>query len=205
MWFAGKQPAARSAGFSLIEVMASVAIIAIASGLVIVDSTSTDATTRLDRAGDEVVAALRFARVEAMGHGETVINADGSPTTQPSTAYGVAFDTSANSITVYTTTWDTNHNLWTLPGTAISGDMYPNGNYVINFNTQPELQGVTIASVHLTGTSDTQTNTSSPYICQYLPFGQAENYGSVAAAITLSCDGYTRTISIPQVGDASKN
>jgi hypothetical protein len=117
----------------------------------------------------------------------------------------VAFDTSANTVTVYTTTWDSTNGKWTLPGTAISSDMYPGGTYVINFDSQPEVQGVTITSVHLTGTTDTQSNDSSPYVCQYLPFGEAETYGSATAVITLSYDGYTRIISIPQVGDASKN
>ncbi|HWB54248.1 MAG TPA: prepilin-type N-terminal cleavage/methylation domain-containing protein [Tepidisphaeraceae bacterium] len=196
MSLAGTNRAVRSAGFTLIEVMASVTILAIASGLVIVNCAASDSTERLDRAADQVVAALRFARVEAMGHGNAV-----SGTDQPQTEYGVSFDTSANTVTVYSTTWNSG---WGTHST-VSSDMYTGGSYVIDFDNQVDVKGVTISSVHLTGSSDTQDNTSSPYVCQYTPFGQAENYGSQTAAITLSYGGYTRTISIPQVGDASKN
>jgi Tfp pilus assembly protein FimT len=178
--------------------MACVAIMAIVSGLVLVQNQTVNDTERLDRAADEVVAALRYARIEAMGNGSTI-----SGTSQPTTAFGVSFDTTANTVTVYKTSFS--GSAWTLPGTAVSCTMYPSQTYVINFATQPEVQGVTISSVSVNGTTDTQTNTKSPYICQYLPFGEAENYGSANAAITLSYDGKTRTISVPQVGDATKN
>ncbi|HEY1683337.1 MAG TPA: prepilin-type N-terminal cleavage/methylation domain-containing protein [Tepidisphaeraceae bacterium] len=187
-------------GFSLIEMMASLVIISMVSGMVLVENQNTDDSQRLDRAADEVVAALRYARIEAMGHCTTV-----SATTQPSTAYGVAFDTAANTVTVYYTSYNSSFNIWTLPGTAASCAMYSGQSYVINFNSQPEVEGVSISSVNLKGTTDTKTNTASPYVCQYLPFGECENYGNSTAAITLSYDGITRTISVPQIGDASKN
>jgi Tfp pilus assembly protein FimT len=185
---------------TLVETMACVGIIGIVSGLVVVQNENTDATQRLDRAADEVVAALRYARIEAMGHGSTVAN-----TSQPSTAYGVSFNTTANTVTVYSASYNTGTSKWTLPGTTVGCTMYPTQTYVINFGTQAEVEGVTISAVNLTSSTDTQTNTASPYVCQYLPFGEAENYGTTTTAITLSYDGKTRTINVPQIGDASKN
>jgi Tfp pilus assembly protein FimT len=180
--------------------MASVAIMAIVSGMVVVPNENSDATERLDRAADEVVAALRYARIEAMGHGSTVAN-----TSQPNTAYGVSFNTTANTVTVYQSSYNSGTSTWTLPGTTVGCTMYPTQTYVINFATQPEVEGVTISAVNLKGTTDTQTNTASPYVCQYLPFGEAENYGNSTTSITLSYDGKTRTINVPQIGDATKN
>jgi type IV fimbrial biogenesis protein FimT len=190
----------RRIGLTLVETMASVAIIGIVSGLALVQNENSDATQRLDRAADEVVAALRYARIEAMGHGTTVAN-----TSQPDTAYGVSFDTKANTVTVYTTSYNSGASVWTLPGTTVSSTMYSTQTYVINFATQTEVAGVTISAVNLKGTTDTQTNMGSPYVCQYLPFGESENYGNATDAITLSYDGKTRTINVPQIGDATKN
>lgn len=200
-----KQYRGKAAGFSLIETMASITLISICSAMVVVDNSATDATQRLDRAADEVVSALRYARAEAMGHGELVYSST-PPTTRPSDVYGVSVDTTNNKVTVYhSNTWNAVSSTWGLPGTAVSSLLYGSGTYVIDFNKEPEVEGVTISAVNLTGTSDTQANTASPYVCQYLPMGECENYGSATAAITLSYGGYTRTITVPQIGDASKN
>lgn len=190
-------------GVTLVETMVTIGIIGIVSGMVIIQNQTTNDTERLDRAADEVVAALRYARTEAMAHCST--NSGTTQPTQPSTAYGAAFDTSANTVKVYWTSFNTVTNKWSLPGTTVSYTMYPTQTYLINFATQPEVEGVTISSVSVGGTTDTQANTSSPYVCQYLPFGEAENCATTAGSITLSYDGKTRTISIPYVGDAIKN
>lgn len=184
----------RRAGFSLIEIMACLVIMGVVSSMVMVDSVSTDATERLDRAAQEVLSAVRYARVEATAHGQTV-----SGTLQPSDAYGVQFNTTADTVTVYHSTW--NSTSWSLPGTAVSNPMFSTGTYVLNLMTQPDCAGVTISAVNLCGTTDTSNNTASPYVCQFRPFGRAENYGT----ITLSYGTYTRTVTIPQVGDASEN
>ena len=131
-------------GFTLVEIMACMAIMAIVSGMVLVQNQTVNDTERLDRAADEIVAALRYARIEAMGNASTIAG-----TTQPQYAFGVAFDTTANTVTVYKTSY--NVSAWTLPGTAVGCTMYPTQTYVINFATQPEVQGVAISSVHLTG------------------------------------------------------
>lgn len=179
--------------------MTAVAILAIVSGLVIVQNQSTDDTERLDRAADEVVAALRYARTEAMANCATE-----AATTQPTTAFGVAFDTSANTVSVYNVGYGTTS--WNLSSKqTVSCTMYPTQTYLIDFASQPEVQGVTISSVSLGGTADTQANTASPYVCQYLPFGEAENCASSSGSVTLSYDGRTRTITIPYVGEATKN
>ena len=200
--YAPRNTAAR-AGWSLIETMACLVIISVVSAMAVVNTDSQDVSSRLDRAAQEIVSALRYARMEAMGHGQTL-----GATTQPTDLfYGVQFDTDANTVTVYSTTWNSSTSTWTLPGTAMTGSdlIYAGGKYIINFNTDPDVQGVTITSVHLVGTSDTLANTVSPYVCQYKPFGEAENYGSATAAITISYAGSTRTISIPQIGDAYEN
>jgi prepilin-type N-terminal cleavage/methylation domain-containing protein len=187
-------------GYTLIEVLVSVLIIGIISSLAMVDIGANDATTRLDRAAQAIVAAGRYARMQNMGHGQT-----SGTSFQPTDAYGLQFDTSANTIKVYHATWNSGTNAWSLPGTTMANSLLAGGSYVINLKTDPAYAGVTIAAVQMTGTADTSPNTSSPYYCQYRPFGDTFNAGSNGALITLSYGGKTCTITIPAVGDPQEN
>jgi hypothetical protein len=181
-----------------------VLIIGIISSMVAVNVSAGDASTRLDRASQMIIAACRYARVQNMGHSSANVTLVGSdPVPQPTTAYGIQIDTAANTVTVYSANYNSVSGKWTLPGTAATDSLFGTGSAVINFNSQPTCAGVKITAVSLSGTSDTSANTASPYYCQYRPFGDALNYG--ATAITLSYGGQTRTINIPQVGDPTEN
>ncbi|MGN6366791.1 MAG: prepilin-type N-terminal cleavage/methylation domain-containing protein [Phycisphaerae bacterium] len=190
----------RLRGFTLLEVLLTVLIIGVISSMVMVNVSAGDASTRLDRAAQMIIAACRYARVQSLGHSQA--NLTGT-TAQPNNAYGIQINTAANTITVYRATYNTTNSKWNLPGSAVADSLLGSGSYVLDFNSLPTCQGVTISAVSLNGTSDTSANTSSPYYCQYRPFGDAINYGSTA--ITLSYGGQTRTINIPQVGDPTEN
>ncbi|HUO10103.1 MAG TPA: type II secretion system protein [Phycisphaerae bacterium] len=191
---------ASARGFTLLEMLCTVLIIGIISATVMVNAGTTDATTRLDRAAQAIIAACRYARTQSLGHGQT-----SGTSLQPTDAYGIQIDTSANTITVYHATWDSAHSRWSLPGTTVTDPLFGSGTCVINLSTFPGCSGVTISAVQLTGTSDTSTNTASPYYCQYRPFGDTLNYGSASAAITLSYGGQSCSVNIPKVGDPTEN
>ncbi len=187
-------------GYTLLEVLVTVLIIGIMSSLAMVDVGANDATTRLSRAAQAIIAAGRYARMQSMGHGQT-----SGASFQPTDAYGLQIDTNANTITVYHTTWNSATSTWSLPGTAVANNLLAGGTYVIHLNTDPAYAGVTISAVHLAGTADTSPNTASPYYCQYRPFGDTFNAGSNAATITLSYGGRSCSINIPTVGDPQEN
>lgn len=187
-------------GFTLIEVLLTVLILAIISSLVLVDVTATDASMRLARAAQTIVSACRYARTQSMGHGQTT-----GASFQPTDAYGLQINTKTNTITVYQATWNSGTNKWTLPGTPVDDTLMSGGTYVIDLNTYTACAGVQISAVQLTGTADTSLNTASPYYCQYRPFGDTENPGTGAAAITLSYGGKSCSINIPAVGDPKEN
>ncbi len=193
-------PPRRRRAFTLLEVLLTVLIIGIISSMVAVNVSSGDAATRLDRAAQMIIAACRYARIQSLGHSQA--NLTGTTAT-PSNAYGIQIDTAANTVTVYRATYNTGTSKWNLPGTAVSDSLFGTGTCVLSFSTLATCSGVKITAVSLNGTTDTSANTSSPYYCQYHPFGDALNYGSTA--ITLSYGGQTRTINIPQVGDATEN
>jgi prepilin-type N-terminal cleavage/methylation domain-containing protein len=190
----------RRRGYTLIETLLSVLIISFMSTLVLVNDGTDDASTRLDRAAQTIIAALRYSRMLAMGHGQTT-----GSSLQPTDAYGVQINSAANTLTVYHTTWNSGTSEWNLPGTALTDGLFSSDNCVINLATDPAYAGVTISAVSLTGTADTTPNTASPYYCQYRPFGDTENPGTANAAITLSYGGLTRSIKIPAVGDPTEN
>ena len=199
-------PHRRRGGFTLLEVLLTVLIIGVISSMVAVNVSTGDASTRLDRAAQMIIAACRYARIQSLGHSDAVIaGSPGSFTSQANSAYGIQINTAANTITVYKATFNSSTGKWTLPGTAVADSLFGSGTCVLNFNTLPTCQGVTITNVSLTSTTDTSLNNASPYYCQYHPFGDCLNYGSTTAAITLSYAGQTCTINIPQVGDATEN
>jgi prepilin-type N-terminal cleavage/methylation domain-containing protein len=195
----GGRGGSRSA-FTLIETLMTVIIISVISSLVLVNVSTVDATSRLDRAAQHIIAALRYARIESLSHSQTV-----SGSSQPSDGYGVYFNTVSNTVTVYHTTWNPARNRYFYPGTTVINSLIAGGSYVVNLNTQSDCAGVKISSVRLNGTSDTRWNTRSPYACQFRPMGTTPNYGQVPEAITLTYGGRTCTISIPPVGDPQVN
>jgi prepilin-type N-terminal cleavage/methylation domain-containing protein len=190
----------KTSAFTLIEVITSIVIISIISAFTLINADSEDASARVDRAAQQVLAAFRYARMLSMGHGET----SGS-SYQPTDAYGVQINKSANTFTVYHTTWNSVTSAWELPGTTISDALHTGGTYVVNLDTDSTCAGVTISAVNLVGTSDTSGNGSSPYYCQYRPFGNTENPGISSTAILLSYGNASRSINIPAVGDAQEN
>lgn len=187
-------------GYTLLEVLIVVLIISIISSMSLVNVGANDATTRLGRAAQAIVAAVRYARMQSMGHGQT-----SGAGFQPTDAYGIQIDTNANTITVYHATWNASTGTWILPGTAVASGLFGGGICVLNLNTDPAYAGVRITAVQLAGTSDTSPNTSSPYYCQYRPIGDTLNAGSNAASITLSYGGTSCSINIPKAGDPQEN
>ena len=173
-------------GLSLLETCVVVMIISIISSMTLVNVGSTDASERVDRAAQKVLTAFRFARMQSMGHTQTL-----GASYQPTDAYVVGIDTLANTVTVYHATWNSVTGKWSLPGTVAAEALLGGGTFVVNLNTDPTCAGVVISNVSLQGTSDTSPNTSSPYYCLYRPFGGTENPGSASAAVTLSYGGST--------------
>ena len=199
------QPFARPQrrAFTLLEVLLTVLIIGIISSMVAVNVSSGDASTRLDRAAQMIIAACRYARIQSLGHAQAAYTTGANPQPQPTNGYGIQIDTAANTVTVYRANYIIPSSKWNLPGGAVSDSLFGTGTCVLSFNTLSTCAGVKITAVSLNGTSDTSANTASPYYCQYHPFGDALNYGTTA--ITLSYGGQTRTVCIPQVGDATEN
>lgn len=144
-----------------------VLIIAIAAALALSAYASTEAGMRPQRAAQEVIGALRQARHTAIATGRTC---------------GVEFDTSTNQMRVYETI---NGNVSTLADST-----RPGGVYVVNFNTSPDVAGVTFAA-SIAG------DASNPYRVAFGPLGATSNTGT----ITLTYGGRSRQVSVPAVGD----
>jgi Tfp pilus assembly protein FimT len=104
-------------GYSLLEVLMTVIIIQIISSMAIVSVSNVQPTEQLAMAGQQMVVALRYARMLAMTSGQTA---------------GVEFDTINNTVRVFQ--GDTQA---TAPNSLIAG-----GSYIINLNTQSEISGV---------------------------------------------------------------
>jgi Tfp pilus assembly protein FimT len=114
-------PRRTSRGYSLLEVLITVLIIQIISSMVMVNVSSVQSTERLTRAGEQIVLALRYARILAMS------------SNQPA---GVEFDTSTNTFRVFQGA----------SATTVSNALMPGGTYAINLNTQLDVSGVKISS-----------------------------------------------------------
>jgi Tfp pilus assembly protein FimT len=110
--------------YSLIEMLITVLIIQILSGMVIVSVSNVNRAERLSRAGQQVINALRYARVMAMSDGGKA---------------GVEFNATTNIIRVYR--GDTK--------TTVPNTLFSSGTYVVNLNTQMDCSGVTIGTCNL--------------------------------------------------------
>jgi Tfp pilus assembly protein FimT len=168
--FLRKRPGKRrreNGGYSLIETMITVLIIHMISGMVIVSVSSIQRSEKLSRAGQQVVVALRYARILAMSTG------------QPA---GVEFNTTTNQVRVFQGA----------SATTVNNSMIQSGTYVINFNTQADVNGVTISNALLS------SDVTNPYWVVFGTLGGTVNNGSVA----LNYGGQSVTVQIPLVGDA---
>jgi Tfp pilus assembly protein FimT len=115
---------ARRRGYSLIEVLCTVLIIQIISGMVVVNVSSVQDNEKLSRAAEQIVVALRYARILAMSTG------------QPA---GVEFDTATNQIRVFQGA----------TATTVSNSQILGGTYLINLNTQADICNVKVSSALL--------------------------------------------------------
>jgi Tfp pilus assembly protein FimT len=116
----------RGRGYSLIEVLITVLIIQMLSGLVVVNVSSIQRSEKLSRAGQQVVVALRYARILAMSTG------------QPA---GVEFNTVYNQIRVFQGA----------SATTANNSLIKGGTYIIDFTTQADISGVTISNALISG------------------------------------------------------
>ena len=110
----------RAKGYSLIEVLLTVLIIQIISGMIMVNVSDVQTNERLARSCEQIVLALRYARVQAMSTGQPV---------------GVEFNVSGNSVRVFQGP----------SATTVSDSMIAGGTYVINLNNQAETSGVRLS------------------------------------------------------------
>jgi Tfp pilus assembly protein FimT len=109
-------------------VLITVLIIHIISGMVIVNVSGVQTSERLCRAGEEVIAAARYARMLAMTTGQIA---------------GIEFDATTNQVRVFQGA----------SATTAPNSMIPGGSYVINFNTRPEISGVRITAATIVGST----------------------------------------------------
>jgi prepilin-type N-terminal cleavage/methylation domain-containing protein len=115
-------------GYSLLEVLITVLIIHIISGIVVVNVSNIQTSEKLSRAGEEVIAAARYARMLAMTTGQTA---------------GIEFDSSTNQVRVF-------------QGASVAtaaNSLIPGGFYILNFNTRSEVLGVRTTAATIVGST----------------------------------------------------
>jgi Tfp pilus assembly protein FimT len=154
--------------YSLLEVLITVLIIQIISSMVLVNVSSVQSTERLTRAAEQIVIAMRYARMVAMTSGQSA---------------GVEFDKSGNSFRVFQGS----------SAVTASNALMSGGTYAVDFDTEPNLSGVTIYDVSIAGSS------TNPYRVTFGNLGGTTNSGY----ITLSYGSNQKKIKVPLVGDAS--
>jgi Tfp pilus assembly protein FimT len=117
-----RSPAQSCRAFTLIELLMTVLVIQIVSMLVLVCVGNVEAPERVDRAVNETIAALRYARMLSMASGQSC---------------GVEFNTSTGTIRVFKGA----------AMTTVADSQIQGGTYVINLNSQSNVRGVTISQV----------------------------------------------------------
>lgn len=108
-------------GYSLIEMLITVLIIQIISGMVMVNVSQVQTNERLARACEQIVLALRYARMQAMSTGQ---------------AGGVEFNIASNTVRVFQGA----------SATTVNNSLISGGTYVINFANQGETSGVRLSA-----------------------------------------------------------
>ena len=139
----------RMHGFTLVEIMLVLLIIAIMTTICLDALSGTEATFRADRAAREAVTAIRYARMLSVSTGST---------------YGVEFDQTAKTFQVYQPPATSG------PNTVVPQAMSSGGTYIVKLS-QPELSGVAM-SVTLAGQA------SNPFDLAYAN-GNTNNIGTV--------------------------
>jgi Tfp pilus assembly protein FimT len=164
---------ARARGYSLLEMLITVFIIQIISVCAVMSISHVEAGERTERAANEVVVALRYARMLAMSTGQSA---------------GVEFDGDNQRIRVFQG-----------PScmTAANSQM-PSGVYIINLTTQQDVKGVRVATAAL-GSDAAATNLASPYRVVFGNMGGTGNSGSVTLQYAKAS---TRVVNISAVGEA---
>jgi prepilin-type N-terminal cleavage/methylation domain-containing protein len=153
-------------GFTLIEILLVVLIVAITTTLCLDALSDTEAGFRADRAAREAVTAIRYARMLSVSTGST---------------YGVEFDKTAGTFDVYQPPATSG------PNTVVPQAMASGGTYIVSLS-QPELKGVAM-SVTLAGQA------TNPYDLAYTN-GNTTNtgtlvftYGSVRKTVAIPAVG----------------
>jgi len=152
----------------LIEVLITVLIIHAIAGMIMVNVSNIQTSEKITRGAQQVIVALRYARMVAMTTG------------QPA---GVEFNTATNQVRVFQGA----------AATTVPNSLIPGGNYIIDFNSQFDVNGTRITAATIVG------DTTSPYQVIFGKLGGTNNNGSV----TLTYASQSKTISIPVVGDAT--
>jgi Tfp pilus assembly protein FimT len=104
----------------------TVLIIHIISGMVMVNVSGIQTSEKLSRGGQQVIAAIRYARMLAMTTGE---------------AAGVEFDATTHRVRVFQGT----------AATTVNNSLIPGGTYVLDFNGQTEITGIRITAASIVG------------------------------------------------------
>lgn len=168
--------------YSLIEMLITILIIQIISGMVMVNVGSVQRTERLTRAAEQVMVALRYARILAMSTGESA---------------GVEFNTTTHTFRVFQGA----------AATTVSNSMIPGGLYSISLATSHELNGVKINAVNIASGANPYRITygklggtlNSSIAVETAP----ERFGSgVAGDITLNYGVQNMIVRVYQVGES---
>lgn len=139
-------------GFTTVEMLVCLIILALVSKVVVDVISRTEANARADRAARETMAAIRFARNLAMTTGNSS---------------GVEFNTTTNKVQVYTMISGTQ--TWVTAAFVGSGK---SGRYEIDLANDREVKGVTM-------TVTIATDTTNPYSVLFTPLGATKNTGTV--------------------------
>lgn len=162
----------RRRAYTLIEMLLVVLIIQLISAMVVFNVTGDCDQQQLGSAAQQIIGAVRYARALAMSTGQPC---------------GVQFNTTGDTVTCYDTGTYT---------PAASG-LFASGQYIINFPQTANSSGVTITAVQNAGSGP------STYNCLFGPLGNLADApsDSLPVYVQLNCHGYTKTVTIPALGD----
>jgi Tfp pilus assembly protein FimT len=152
----------------------TVFIIQIISVCAVMSVSHVEAGERTERAANEVVVALRYARMLAMSSGQIA---------------GVEFDADNQNIRVFQ-----GPSFATVPNSQM-----PGGLYIINLALQQDVKGVKVASATL-GSDAAAANVASPFRVVFGNMGGTGNSGTVT--LEYARHSSTRIVNISAVGDA---